>query len=92
MFLEAGFTDIHVIEKEWPTNHWAKDRTLRVLGAWTELAFARELEALSMGPLTHSLGWDPAEVEVLCASVRKEFRNRRVHAYFPVVTAYGKKP
>ncbi|KAL2132546.1 hypothetical protein VTI74DRAFT_3657 [Chaetomium olivicolor] len=92
MLVEAGFTDVHVIENRWPINNWPKDHKLRMLGLWSGLTIERELETISMVLLTHGLHWEPERVLVLCASVRKEFLNPEVHAYFPVFTAFGMKP
>ncbi|KAK4118371.1 hypothetical protein N657DRAFT_651351 [Parathielavia appendiculata] len=92
MLVEAGFTDVHVVEGRWPTNRWAKDRKPRLLGLWSELTLGRELETISMALLTHGLHWEPEAVLVLCAFVRQEFLNPEVHTYFPVFTAFGMKP
>ncbi|KAK4119946.1 methyltransferase domain-containing protein [Parathielavia appendiculata] len=92
MLVEVGFTHVDVVEQKWPTNGWAKNRKLRELGRWSQLTFGRELETISTALLMHGLGWDAKEVSILCALVRKEFQNPRVHAYFPVLTAFGMKP
>ncbi len=40
------------------------------------------LEAFTLRLFTKVLGWDVQEVQVLLAMVRKDLKNRRVHAQF----------
>jgi hypothetical protein len=42
--------------------------------------------------LTQVMGWEPAQVHVLLARVRKELRSKRIHSYLTVEFAYGRKP
>jgi hypothetical protein len=42
------------------------------------------LEALSLALFMHVLKWTPAEVQLLLVEVRKDLKNKRIHAYFPV--------
>ncbi|KAK4096791.1 S-adenosyl-L-methionine-dependent methyltransferase [Parathielavia hyrcaniae] len=92
MLVEAGSTDVHVVEGRWPTNRWAKEPDLCSLGLWSELTLGGELETISMALFTYGLHWDPKAVLVLCAFARRELLNPEVHAYFPVFTAFGMKP
>ncbi|KAL2256014.1 hypothetical protein VTK26DRAFT_2349 [Humicola hyalothermophila] len=57
MLVEAGFTNVEVVEQKWPTNGWAKDSKLRKLGLWSLETFAKELETISTALLRHGLGW-----------------------------------
>ena len=42
--------------------------------------------------LTQVMGWEPAQVHVLLARIRKELRLKRVHPYLTVEFAYARKP
>jgi hypothetical protein len=42
------------------------------------------IQAVSLMLFTNVLGWTVVEVEVLLAQVRKEAKNRDIHAYWPV--------
>jgi hypothetical protein len=42
------------------------------------------MQAVSLMLFTNVLGWTVAEVEVLLTQVRKEAKNRDIHAYWPV--------
>lgn len=90
MLSEAGFVDIHVVVKNLPTNSWPNDKTLKEIGKISSLAL--ELETISMALFTHGLGWDPEAVIATCAHVREEFKSPDVHAYFPLIIVYGRKP
>ena len=92
MLAEAGFKDIVVIKKKWPTNSWARNPKLKELGFFSNLTLSYKVEAISMALLTHSLGWNYQEVLILYALVRKELKDRSIHVYFRFVTAYRRKP
>ena len=42
------------------------------------------LQAMSLMLFTNVLGWSVEEVELLLNDVRKDFKNRKIHAYVPV--------
>jgi hypothetical protein len=53
-------------------------------GMWTEENFCGGLHGLSIALFTRALGWAPDETEVFLAGVRKDLRNRQIHAYWPM--------
>lgn len=53
-------------------------------GAWTQMNFLQGLQGLSLMSFGAGLGWSAAEVETLLVDVRKDIRNRNIHAYWPV--------
>ncbi|KAL2259023.1 hypothetical protein VTK26DRAFT_7443 [Humicola hyalothermophila] len=92
MLVEAGFTNVEVVEHKWPTNQWAKDVKQNELGRLSQSSFADELETISGALLVHGLNLSHKEVAVRCTLVRREFNDPQIHAYFPVFTAFGMKP
>lgn len=54
------------------------------LGAWNLENVEVGLQGLSMMLFTHVLGWSATEVEVFLVDVRKDLKNRKIHAYMPV--------
>ncbi len=81
--LEAvGFTDVTEKVYKWPFNSWPKDPKLKELGKWNFLNADLGVEALCMALFTRVLGWSEREVQVLCAKVRKELRDPKIHAYW----------
>ncbi|KAH7156740.1 S-adenosyl-L-methionine-dependent methyltransferase [Dactylonectria macrodidyma] len=91
---EAGFVDIVETTFKWPTGPWPKDKHYKELGAWnnTNMDALQGLEALAMAGFTRVLGWSQEEVTVFLASVRKDLRNKSIHAYWPVYSTYGRRP
>jgi len=51
---------------------------------WCHECLDSGLQALSLMLLTNVLGWSAEEVEVFLVGVRKDLKNRKIHAYFPV--------
>lgn len=91
--LEAlGFVNVVEVIHKWPQNRWPKDKYYKELGMWNHENFSAGLEALSLGLLTRYLGWSPEEVNVFLVDVRKEMKDTKIHAYYPIYTVYGMKP
>ncbi|OLN88616.1 hypothetical protein CCHL11_01775 [Colletotrichum chlorophyti] len=76
----------------WPSNPWPRDAKYKELGIWNGENMATGLEAFSLAALTRGHDWSRAEVEVFLMDVRKEIRNRGLHAYWPVYCVIGRKP
>jgi SAM-dependent methyltransferase len=89
---EAGFEDVTKIEFKWPLNSWPRDARYKELGEWNYFNVLQGMQAVSLMLFTNVLGWTVAEVEVLLTQVRKEAKNRDIHAYWPVYVVYGRKP
>lgn len=52
------------------------------VGAWNYLQIMEGLEAFTYGLFTRTLGYSQQEVDVVCAEIRKEMKNPKMHAYF----------
>ena len=86
---EAGFVDIKVEKERWPTGKWAKDKKYKQLGIWNGENIVAGLSGVSLATFTrpeeeNGLGWSNVELEVLLASVRRDFKDNSIHAYFPM--------
>ncbi|KAK3680775.1 S-adenosyl-L-methionine-dependent methyltransferase [Podospora appendiculata] len=90
--LDAGFTNVMERVHKWPQNAWAKDKKHKEIGAWSELNFTEGLNAMSVALLTRGLGWTAEEVEILLIDVRKDIKNKSIHAYWPIWIVYAEKP
>lgn len=53
-------------------------------GIWTEQNICNGLYGLSVALFTRGLGWTAEETEVFLVNVRKDIRDRRIHAYWPM--------
>ncbi|KAF4964267.1 hypothetical protein FSARC_7822 [Fusarium sarcochroum] len=92
-FLEkAGFIDVVEKRIKWPLNDWPKDEHYKELGKWVYTNVETGLEALLLGLFTRFLGWTADEVRAFCTGMKKQLRDRSIHAYIPIYVVYGKKP
>ncbi|OIW29299.1 S-adenosyl-L-methionine-dependent methyltransferase [Coniochaeta ligniaria NRRL 30616] len=92
MMAAVGFVDIVEKTYKWPTHSWPKDKKHKDLGLWTYQNFGGGLESFCMAAYTRGLGWTKEEVLVFCAAVRRDMRDRNIHAYWPIYVIYGRKP
>lgn len=81
---QAGFQDVVEIQKKWPSNPWPKAQKYKQLGLWAYADLADGLEGLTLAHFTRGLGWSQEQTLVFCAHVRKDLRNPRIHAYWPM--------
>jgi len=89
---DAGFVDVVEKHFQWPLNPWPKGTHHKTLGAWFHADIMEGFDGLSMAFLTRGGRLTPDEVKVLLVDVRKDFADRRIHAYAPIVVVYGRKP
>ncbi|KAK7398199.1 hypothetical protein QQX98_012428 [Neonectria punicea] len=92
LMADIGFVDIVQTYKRWPMNTWPRDEKYKILGTWNLANMNNGLEAFSMAPLTRALRWKRNEVAVFLADVRKELKDKSIHAYWPVYSIYARKP
>ncbi|KAH8778921.1 S-adenosyl-L-methionine-dependent methyltransferase [Hyaloscypha finlandica] len=88
----AGFKEITVLDLKLPIGLWPADPRLREAGKFGLGAMLQGLQGISLATFTRFLGWQVEEMEVLLAQVRSEWRQRRVHSYWPIFVVYGRKP
>lgn len=88
----VGFVDIQQQVFVWPTNPWPKGDDEKTLGKWNLLNVTDGLEGFSLALLTRFLKWEKPEVDVLCAQVRADLRDRSIHGFFDIPVIYGRKP
>jgi len=89
---ETGFEDVTAHKFVWPVGTWPADKHLKEIGAWNYLQVQEGLEAFWYALFTRQLGYSREEVDVLCAKVRAEMKDPKMHAMFHLHVAYGKKP
>ena len=88
----VGFVEISTRMFMWPSNGWPKDGFMKTLGQWNQQNILDGLEGFCLALLTRGLGWRKEEVDVFVAKVSRDFRDRRIHAYFPMPVVMGRKP
>jgi len=85
---EAGFVNIVERHFKWPINTWPKDSQHKLCGAWSHENFLEGVQAVSLMLFTGVLGWSKEEIEVLLVDVRKDSKNRQIHAYWPMYVTH----
>jgi hypothetical protein len=55
-----------------------------IIGMWNLENTTSGLEGFSMAPFTRALGWTKQAVEVFSVGVRREMKDRQIHAYWPM--------
>jgi len=60
------------------------ERSCLPLGLFADANFSDGLYGMSVEAFTRVLGWTAEQVQVFLVDVRKDIRNRRIHAYWPV--------
>ncbi|KAK2736184.1 hypothetical protein FQN57_000858 [Myotisia sp. PD_48] len=91
-FLKAGFEDIRVDIRIIPIGGWAKDPKLKEIGKWHQAQVIQAVGAYTPALYTRYLGWTAEEVDVLCASVRTELKDKSLHLYQKVHFISGRRP
>jgi Methyltransferase domain len=78
---EIGFED--VVEKNfyWPTSPWAKGEYFKQVAIYFQEDMLNGLEGISMKVLTRFMGWTAEEVKALLVGVKRDFKDRSIHAY-----------
>jgi hypothetical protein len=57
---------------------------MRSKGMWTLENFTTGLQGISLALFTRGLGWTAEELEVFLVDVRKDLRDTKIHAYYPM--------
>ncbi|KAF6845100.1 methyltransferase domain-containing protein [Colletotrichum musicola] len=89
---DVGFVDVVLTRYKWPTNPWPKDPRYKMIGEWSLANNLAGIEAWYMAPFTRALNWKKEEVQVFLVDVRKDLKDRSMHAYIPVYVIHGRKP
>ncbi|KAH8769255.1 S-adenosyl-L-methionine-dependent methyltransferase [Hyaloscypha finlandica] len=81
-FMEkAGFVNVEHKTFKWPIGPWPRDRKMKEIGAYNRVGWDEGINGWAMFLFTKYLGWQPEEIQVLCAQIRRDLRNKEIHAY-----------
>lgn len=89
---KVGFEDVRKTRIRFPVSPWPKDPKLKDMGMWTQASLLPGLEGMSLAFMTREMDWSKEETLFLCAEVRKELSNPKIHAYWNGYVMYGRKP
>jgi hypothetical protein len=82
--IDAGFVDVVEIPFVWPQNMWPKDKKMKELGRWNLANQLDGLEGYSMAVMTRAHGMSAEEVQLMMVDVRKDMKDKSIHAYWPM--------
>ena len=80
----AGFQNVEIRAFKIPIGPWPADKKLKEVGLFQLAGMLEGMEALTLALWTRYLGWDEKEIAVTLAQVRKEWRNPKVHSWWPL--------
>ncbi|RYP28266.1 hypothetical protein DL767_007296 [Monosporascus sp. MG133] len=89
---EAGFKNVTHHRFRFPIGPWPRDPKMKEIGMYNLSQVLQGLEGFSLRLFCDVLGWRQEEVLVLTSKVRKELKNRSIHAQFDFHVVYGQKP
>lgn len=89
---DVGFVDVQQRDFAWPTNTWPKNPSMKELGLRTLINCTDGMEGFCLALLTRGLEWTKEEVDVFVALVKKDFKDRSIHAFIPMPVVFGRKP
>ena len=78
---DIGFEDVQEALHKWPLNTWPADKKMKEIGAWTYENIMEGMEGFSLSLLSKELGWTKEEIDVFLIDVRRDLRDRSIHAY-----------
>jgi hypothetical protein len=81
---EARFVNVETVEMKLPMSPWSTEQKLKEAGGFTMLSMMDDLSGMSLAVFTRLLGWDTLELEVFLAHVRKEWKSKHIHGYWPL--------
>lgn len=89
---DCGFEDIKEYRFYVPVNPWARGKKNKLLGAVTVQNLSEGIASMSTAAFTRILGWSQEQLEVFLVGVRRDLKDKNVHAYVVVYIVTGKKP
>lgn len=87
--IAAGFVDVSVSVYTLPFSPWPRDPHLKQLGKYQAVQLQQAIDSYSLRLYTQVLGWSSDVALIHNAKVKKELRDKRLHAY---VQTYSSSP
>jgi hypothetical protein len=78
---DIGFVNLKEEHFPWAVSPWPKGKKQKLVALWMQQDFLDGLQGFSLALLTKAFGWTSTQIEVLLVDVRKDIKNRHIHAY-----------
>jgi len=89
---DAGFEDVTADRRPLPLGTWPADKHLKEVGAWNFLMLNEGIEGIVNYLFGEHLGMSKEELTVVCAKVRRQLKDPKVHCMYHLHIVYGRKP
>ncbi|KAH7635129.1 hypothetical protein SMAC4_13075 [Sordaria macrospora] len=76
----AGFTNITSEDYYVPAAPWSDDPKMKQLGLYQSVAMTHDVEGFLVYFMPNYLGWTPKEITNYAATIRREFREAKIHS------------
>lgn len=73
----AGFVDVVEKRVKLPSSAWAKEKRLKLIGAFEMHNMVRGVSAMSLRMFNKAYGWSRDQIELFLVQVRKDAQNLR---------------
>ena len=71
---------------------WARDPKMAEIGRFAQLTMENDIEGYTLFMWKQVLKWPDDEYQLFLTSMRRVFRNPRIHGYCTLRYVYGQKP
>jgi hypothetical protein len=71
---------------------WPKDPRLKEIGKYQSVQELQAVDSYTPAIFSRVFGWSEAEIGVLVAKVKNDFKDPSIHLYLPVYFLWGRKP
>ncbi|KAJ5360120.1 hypothetical protein N7517_009311 [Penicillium concentricum] len=90
--VSAGFEDVQQYTYLLPYSPWPRDPYLKEVGKYQAVMVQQAVESYGLRLCTQVLGWGAEPSRIFQAMVKKQLRDKHLHAYVKEVVVYGRKP
>ncbi|OQE40123.1 hypothetical protein PENCOP_c006G02230 [Penicillium coprophilum] len=90
--VSAGFEDVQQYTYLLPYSPWPRDPYLKEIGKYQAVMVQQAVESYGLRLCTQVLGWGAEPSRIFQAMVKKQLRDKHLHAYVKEVVVYGRKP
>ncbi|KAK3946830.1 hypothetical protein QBC32DRAFT_356394 [Pseudoneurospora amorphoporcata] len=89
---KAGFTNIQVKDYLAPCSPWPEDAKAKEIGLYQYVFLIQDIEGFLNYFIGRIMNWSDKEMATYSACLRKEYRDRKIHAYFKWRVVLAQKP